>query len=210
MSEVRVKGLAELEKALNELPLKFEKNIVRGALRAGAKVVRDEARALAPVAPPTKEGREKYGGRAGLLRDSIRVSSSKVVDGRVVVNVVAGGSVKGTKNFGGGAAFYARWVEFGTKPHMITVAQPLGRMTRRGWKPFSIRTHNRMLHRGSLVIGQNFVGPVVMHPGAVPNPFMRPALDNKGGAAIQAIADYIRKRLATKHGLDVPAAEVIG
>lgn len=45
----------------------------------------------------------------------------------------------------------------------------------------------------------------VSHPGARKQPFMRPAFDNKQREAVQAFADYLRKRLATKHGINVPA-----
>lgn len=49
MSEVHVKGLAELQKILDTFPVKVEKNIMRGALRAGAKVVQQEAKLNARV-----------------------------------------------------------------------------------------------------------------------------------------------------------------
>ena len=44
MSDVKVKGLAELQAALDGLPAKIEANIMRGALRAGANVIRAEAK----------------------------------------------------------------------------------------------------------------------------------------------------------------------
>ena len=45
----------------------------------------------------------------------------------------------------------------------------------------------------------------VQHPGAKKKPFLRPALDLQGQAAVEAVREYIRTRLATKHGIDVPA-----
>ena len=62
----------------------------------------------------------------------------------------------------------------------------------------SMRTINRRV----LKIGNNFVGPVVQHPGIAPRPFMRPALDGQGKNAIVATGEYVKKRLAKKHGLD--------
>lgn len=74
-------------------------------------------------------------------------------------------------------------------------------MTRHGKKTYSIGTLNKMAHRGSLKIGENFVGESVHHPGAQPKPFMRPAIDEKQGEAIRAVGEQIRKRL-TKEGIN--------
>ena len=42
----------------------------------------------------------------------------------------------------------------------------------------------------------------INHPGTSPRPFMRPAIDSQAQAAVLAAAEYVRKRLSTKHGLD--------
>lgn len=94
-----VKGLKELEAALDALPANVERNVARGALRAGANVLRDEARRLAPV-------------KSGLLQKFIRVVQRRGAPGRLMVNVVAGGS-------GAGKPWYARFLEYGTAPHRI-------------------------------------------------------------------------------------------
>jgi HK97 gp10 family phage protein len=102
-TETKVEGLAELEKLLQQLPANIEKNVMRGALRAGQGVIAEAARQKVPV-------------DSGALRDSIRVT----VDGQalrrgvVSVFVKAGGAVKGKV-----AAFYAHMVEFGTARHWI-------------------------------------------------------------------------------------------
>lgn len=98
MFDVKIKGLAELQKALAELPDKIERNIVRSALRAAAKVTAEEAKRRVPV-------------RRGKLRDSIRVST-RLVKGKPTATVTAGGTKKG-------APFYAHLVEFGAKAHFI-------------------------------------------------------------------------------------------
>lgn len=192
MSEVHVKGLSELHKFLQELPVKVEKNVLRGAMRAGAKVIEKEAKRLAPSAPPNSRNRKRYGLKAGALRDSIRVSV-RTQRGRVVAKITAGG----------GDVFYATMVEFGTAAHFISVRKEVrpSRMTRRGLRVWSIRTINKAVKSGSLVIGKNFVGDSVHHPGAKKRPFMRPALDAKMGDAVMAAGEYMKKRLATKHGL---------
>lgn len=98
MLDVKVKGFAELQKALDELPDKIERNIVRAALRAAAKVTEAEAKRLVPV-------------RSGKLRDSIRVST-RLVKGKPKATITAGGNKRG-------APFYAHLVEFGAKAHFI-------------------------------------------------------------------------------------------
>lgn len=148
MSELNVKGLAELNKLLKELPAKVEGNILRGAMRAGAKVFEDRAKQMVPV-------------KSGQLRDSIKVST-RSKRGRVSATVTAGGK----------KAFYAHMVEFGTVRHFI--------------KP---------KNRKSLFFA-GMAKEVVDHPGASPKPFMRPALDGGQAEAVNAAADYIRKRLA--------------
>lgn len=148
VSELHVSGLSELDKLLKELPAKVERNILRGAMRAGAKVFEGRAKELVPV-------------KSGQLRDSIKVST-RSKRGRVSATVRAGGK----------KAFYAHMVEFGTARHFI--------------KP---RKRKSLFFAG-------LAREVVDHPGASPKPFMRPALDGGQAEAVNAAADYIRKRLA--------------
>lgn len=49
MPDFKVEGLAELQKMLDDLPANIEKNIMRGGLRAAAKVVQEEAQRVCPV-----------------------------------------------------------------------------------------------------------------------------------------------------------------
>lgn len=183
MSEVHVKGLAELQKFLDTLPAKIERNILRSALRQGANVIMQGART-------ELAGRSKTGDLARNLRVSARARGGTVT-----------ASVKNN-------LFYAVMVEYGTRAHFISVnvgARP-SRMTRRGMREFSIGTINKMVYRGSLVIGGNFVGESVSHPGARPLPFMRSALDKNAKAAVVAVGEQIKKRL-TREGID--ASDVI-
>lgn len=175
--QTEVKGLADLQRALDQLPAKIEANIMRGALRAGAKVILADAKRRVPVAEPNDENQRLYGGRAGLLRDSLRIST-RMRRGQLLVSIKAGGKVKG-----GGDAYYAHFVEYGTKPHLIKAGP--GKF---------------------LPLGNGFLTQV-QHPGARKNPFMRTALDQSAQAAIEATREYVRKRLATKHGIDVPGPE---
>ncbi len=109
-TELKIEGLDALYKALQELAPKVESNIMRGAVRAGAKVIEKEAKLQCPVNDPSAENKKSY---AGALRDSIRVSMH-ARRGQVLGNIVAGNSV----------AYYAHMVEYGTAAHMI---KPLNR-----------------------------------------------------------------------------------
>lgn len=102
MIESEVKGLSELNKFLQQLPVKMERSILRGALRAGAKVIATQAKANVPVS-------------SGALKNSIRVTG-RAKGGKVSASVKAGGKIKKT----GQDAWYAHIVEFtGAVPHQI-------------------------------------------------------------------------------------------
>jgi len=112
MSEVHVTGLKELYSFLQVLPPTMERNIMRGALLAGAKVIRDEAKNNVPVGEPSTRGAQRYGGYAGALRDSLR-AGSRAKGGKVTAYIRAGGK-KGRAD-----TFYAIWAEYGTAAHWI-------------------------------------------------------------------------------------------
>jgi len=154
-TDIHVKGLAELQRYLQALPAKIEANVLRGALRAGAREVQAEARRMVPR-------------KSGRLRAGLKISTS---NRRGVVSA----KVKAT----GKHAFLAPWLEFGTRPHVI--------------KPGK--------RRRALAVNGRVIS-AIDHPGAQPKPFMRPALDSRARAAVLAVGAHIKKRLATKHGID--------
>lgn len=88
-------GGRELDRLLQTLPVKMERNILRGALRSGAVVIRDEIKQRAPV-------------DSGALRDSIRITTR-----------YRKGTVSASAKVGSREAWYAHLVEFGTRPHVI-------------------------------------------------------------------------------------------
>jgi HK97 gp10 family phage protein len=102
---VSVKGAQEVIDALRGYPAKVEAKVIRTALAAGARVVRDAERAAVPV-------------KTGALRDNIRVSS-KSRGGKIVVGAKAGNNKKN-------GVFYAHFVLGGTKPHTIRVRNAKG------------------------------------------------------------------------------------
>lgn len=93
--ESTIIGGRQLAEFLQQLPVKIEKNIMRAALRAGAAVIREEAKTQVPV-------------DSGALRRSLKVSTS-TKRGRITAKLKVGGTL----------APHAHLVEFGTKPHKI-------------------------------------------------------------------------------------------
>ncbi len=175
MSEFEVTGLAELYAALQELPVRIERNITRGALRAGAAIFRDEARANVPK-------------NSGFLRKSIK-SESDVRYGK------AYGYVRIDRNKGG--AFYAHMLEFGTASYYAGS----GRSKR---QPYRIpkatigrkKTANTVSKRLKFNTPGGFViRNAVIHPGIKPTFFMRKAFDRKQKEAMDAFRVYVENRL---------------
>lgn len=91
-----LKGARELQALLDTLPAKIEANILRGGLRAGAKVLMEEIKNAAPVDD-------------GDLLASIRISTS-----------LRKGQVRVLVKVGDKRAWYAHFIEFGTKPHAMS------------------------------------------------------------------------------------------
>lgn len=151
---VHVKGLSDMQKLLDTLPAKMEQNVMRGALRAGMKPIKEAA----------KDGAAKA---TGVLAAGMKVSV-RARAGKITASLRAAGK----------HGYLARWIEYGTSAHQIKAKKG-----------------------SALVIGGQPV-MVVDHPGAKPQPFMRPALDNNAQDSLVAAGEYVKKRLATKHGLD--------
>lgn len=85
---------ADLMKALEKFPINIQKNVMTGAVRAGANVVRDEAR-------------QKVRKRTRNLEKSIGTAKRK--SPRSVVHFSVG-----TRKGGSHDGFYGRFLEFGT------------------------------------------------------------------------------------------------
>lgn len=171
-----IRGGRELDELLKTLPDKLQKNIVRGMVRAGAAEFLPIVKAKIPV-------------DQGDLQASARITTRAQKDGKITASVKVGNKI----------AWYAKFVEYGTRPHLISVNAEERGVNRRTGKALSMTTVNRR----ALQIGQNFVGASVQHPGAKPHPFMRPAADEGFAQAIQAAEKKLRQRL-TKQGLNVP------
>lgn len=167
---VEIRGLRDLHELLQRFPARIERNVVQGALRAGANVVAKRAKEIAGISK-----------RTGELQKSIRVSASKQKgssQGRVSVRVVAGNE----------KAFYAHLIEYGTG----SFYQGTGTKSKRA--PFSIKP-KRGRGKKALAFGDDSVYSSVVHPGIRPRPFMRSALDSTQEQYLRAIIKYTVKRI---------------
>lgn len=154
--EVHVKGLADLTQRMSTLADKVKRNVLRGALGSGMRVVQ-------PVA-----------------RRNVRKVSGKLAAGLKIRTSIRGDTVKAALRATGEHAFAAVLIEWtGAKPHTIKA-----------------KTAKGLLLRGGKIVKS------VQHPGFKKRPFMRPALDGEAARALVAVAEYMKKRLATKHGID--------
>ena len=168
-------GGPELLKVLDQFPDNIERNVLRGGLRAGAKPIQQRAKTI------------------------VRRKSGKLAKGIVVGSRTEQGQPRGYVKLKGPHSFIGVFLEWGVRAHLIKVSDEdrakLGKMTRRGFRRFGMKTINKMRRAGSLLIGKNFVGPVVDHPGFAPMPFMRPALDQGAADAVKAMGEYIANRV---------------
>lgn len=156
MAEVHVKGLAELANFMQTLAPRIQRNVMRGALGAGMRVVQPAARA------------------------NVRKISGKLAAGLKIKTSIRGDTVKAVLGATGEHAFAAHIIEWtGAKPHTIKA-----------------KNAKALVLRGGRLVES------VEHPGIKKRPFMRPALDAEAARAIVAAAEYMKKRLATKEGID--------
>lgn len=117
---------------------------------------------------------------------NIHSVSGQLARGLKIGTRVQKGVIKGYIKATGKHAFIHRFVEFGTRAHFIPAK------------------------KGSVLFFGGIFTKGVDHPGAKPKPFARPALDAKATAAVIAAGNYIKDRLASKHGIDVSHVTVEG
>lgn len=106
MIQMRINGGKELHDLLQQLPVEVETKILRAAMGRAARVLRDEARSMAPL-------------ESGEMKRSIK-STRNTKKGQVVAKVKMLGK----------HSFLGLFMEYGVSPHIIT-AQP-GRVLRIG------------------------------------------------------------------------------
>lgn len=114
---VRMEGLDDLKNKLLALPRQMRTRVLRNALSAGARIVRDDAKRNAPTL--SAENRSAPFRKPGTVREAIRVRVSKrdrrAGDVGVFVNVKpAKAEQRGAKSKAD--PFYWRWLEWGWNP----------------------------------------------------------------------------------------------
>lgn len=194
MMSLNIKGDAKFRAVLASLPEKLERSVVRGGMRVLALTIADEAKLRVMSGANFRSGPSRA--HAQDVKDSIKAKSSVLSKGIIASYVYTRGK----------GAFIAPWLEFGTGAHLISVREDLkpARKKRDGrMEAWSVKLINKAVKRGSLVIGDKYVGASVQHPGADPSPFLRPAVDAKLQAGITAMAEYISMRLE-RAGIDMP------
>jgi len=202
MSGGKLRGTDQLMQFLGAFPQKLQKNALRSAMIAGARVIRDEARANVPV-------------ESGQLRAAIKTSSPRVMLGdQATVKVKLLGK----------HSYVGRFIEYGVRPHLITAGDSKyqvrtlnARINRAGMElredglikingfesTRNVRTKQGVETR-VMEIGKHFVSGAVMHPGIAPKPFLRPAIDTKGDEAREAFAARLRSYIKEKSGFTSP------
>lgn len=165
-STVDIKGLAELDNLLKEIPTIIERNVMRTALRRGQEIMLNSA----------KTNLQKNGSvLSGDLLNSLRISHKRKSEkyGWVRYHLIAGNK----------KAWYSHIVEYGSGSFYA------GTGTKSKKQPYEIKPKKRK----SLFLAGVFK-EIVIHPGARPKPFMRPAFDSTNQESLNTIAEYIRNR----------------
>ena len=134
----RIEGADALDRLLKQLPEKVARNVLRGAVRKGAKVVEAEMRQRAPVGP------------TGNLKASITQRGVKTKDKRMLTRRV--GSFKG----GGLKGYHAHFIEFGT---VKMAARPFLRPAWDQTKGEALKVMGKELGRGIEKAALKLAGP---------------------------------------------------
>jgi HK97 gp10 family phage protein len=164
-------GLRELSNALKQLPANIGQNVLRGAVRAGSKVITDAVVARAPM----------YTGfdsrvTPGILKRSVYMKHIQDQSNELQQVFFVGVRRGKKERVRGRDAFYWTWVEFGH--HVVP-------RVGKGGERLSVRA-KAVTSGSSLVAGSSYV---------LPKPFFRPAYAESKEAAAQAIKDYMIKRI---------------
>jgi len=161
-----ISGLKELDAMLKQLPVNIEKNVLKGALRAGQKVLADAVK---------MNLRQNGSVDSGELLKSVRVRFKRKSE--------RFGWVRSYVMVGNDKAYYGHWLEYGTASFYSGNGKTVG-------GPYEITPKVS----GSLFLG-GLLRDSVMHPGIRPKPFVRPAVDSHTDAALDQVVEYMRKRI---------------
>lgn len=182
-----VKGFEQLKAALLQLPTNIGKNVLRGAANTGSKIIKERAVAIAPSL--REVDRHKKPRIKGLLKAAIYQKQIPELSGdlkQVFAVGVRHGKQQGKYKYavqtsaGGFAlvdAFYWKWIEYG---HFYVPPQPKNVVGK--------TRQTQKAHRAQVKASANAVW-------VKPQPFLRPAYNEKVAQALQAMTDYISERV---------------
>lgn len=169
---VHIKGFAELKRAMQALPKNIQRNVLRGTVNAGARLVRDQARLNAPVMPEALPGHQPPGTLKRSIVTAFIPEKSNTQQATYYVTVRQGKKYRGQGKRQGKSqdAFYGAWVELG---HHYVAPKP----DSANWS-----RHRQHQHATGIYVP--------------PHPFLRPAYEAKKLQSVQAMREYMLQRLA--------------
>lgn len=168
---VHIQGLKELQQSMKALAANVSKNVLRSAVNAGAQVVRQQARANAPVMHVALPKHQAPGTlKRSIVTSYIRERSSQT---QAVYYVTVR---KGKRYRGQGKrqamsqdAYYGAWVELG---HYFVKHKPTGT---------TYKQHRKNQHARGVWVPAH--------------PYLRPAYEVKKYESVEAMKQYIVNRL---------------
>ena len=168
---VHIKGLTELKRAMQALPTNIARNVLRASVNAGARVVRDQARINAPVLTKAQPKHQPPGTLKRSIVTAYIPEKSNAQQATYFVTVRQGKKYRGQGKHQNKSqdAFYGAWVELG---HHYVAPKPKNT----NWK-----RHRHHQHATGVFVPAH--------------PFLRPAYESKKYESVQAIREYLLKRL---------------
>jgi HK97 gp10 family phage protein len=168
---VNVKGLKELQQSMKTLSANVAKNVLRGAVNSGARVVRDQARSNAPVLHAAIPSHQPPGTlKRSIVASFIRERSNQN-QSMFYVTVRQGKKYRGQgkRQTKSQDAYYGAWVELG---HYFVAHKPSGT---------SYKQHRKVQHAKGVWVPAH--------------PYLRPAYEAKKYESVDAMKQYIENRL---------------
>lgn len=168
---VNVKGLKELQQSMKALSANVAKNVLRGAVNAGARVVRNQARSNAPVLHAAIPSHQPPGTLKRSIVASFIRERSNTNQAMYYVTVRQGKKYRGQgkRQTMSQDAYYGAWVELG---------------------------HYFVGHRAQNTTWENHRKAQMSRGVYVPaHPFLRPAYEARKQESVEAMKRYLEQRI---------------
>jgi HK97 gp10 family phage protein len=168
MIELRITGVDEVTKALTAMTEKTVRKESMAALREVAD-------------PILRAAQERVPARYGLLRKALNIRAVKRRTGLDVASIGVNPKIR---------AVVTRTNPDGTQTREHVWPFRYAHLVERGTKPHLVRAKGKALTLGPVTVSGS-----VQHPGARPQPFMRPAYDQYAPGVPQKYMDYLWRRI---------------